>query len=77
MFFSTNQVFLSKFNPLKANYLGYKGCFFATFLKKGIKQKKNTFNKPSFLFFATGTTCRTFVSSMTTNGGETERSGKH
>jgi hypothetical protein len=34
-----------------------------------------SFNKLKIMSFACGATCRTFVSSMKTNGGDTEESG--
>ncbi len=39
--------------------------------KTGLK----IFNKPKFMSFACGATCRTFVLSIRTSGGDTEKSG--
>ncbi len=42
---------------------------------KRVKQPAKNFNKPDFLSFACGQPCCTFVLSIRTNGGDTERSG--
>jgi hypothetical protein len=44
---------------------------------KGQNRPNRPLNKCFFLFFASGTTRRTFVSSMKDNGGGQQESGKH